>query len=83
MSRLRASGSAMHGLAARVAQVAANSMDFAPSESTLDGARRLFDSYFLVERVAGAPVDMLRAAMAQALPLCAADIETGAELSEA
>ena len=83
MSQLRASGSAMNGLAARVTQAAAEPMEFAPSDSTLDGAQRLFDSYFLVERAAGAPVDMLRAAMAQALPICAADIETGAELSEA
>ncbi len=81
MSRLKASGSAMQGLAARVAQ-AGEAVEFAPSDSTLDGAQRLFDSYFLVERAAGAPVDMLRAAMAQALPVCVADIETGAQLSE-
>lgn len=81
MSRLKESGSAMQGLAARVSQ-AAERMDFAPCDSTLDGAQRLFDSYFLVERASGAPVDMLRMAMAQALPACVADIETGAELSE-
>jgi hypothetical protein len=80
MSRLMASGSAMQGLAARVAQ-AVDDQTFDASDSTLDGAQRLFDSYFLVERAAGAPVDMLRAAMAQALPTCVADIETGADLS--
>lgn len=83
MSRLLASGGAMNGLAARVAQVDAEPLDFAPSDSTLDGAQRLFDSYFLVERATGAPVDMLRAAMAQVLPVCVADIETGADLSDA
>jgi hypothetical protein len=83
MSRLRASGSAMNGLAARVTQTVADPMEFALSDSTLDAAQRLFDSYCHVERAAGAPVDMLRAAMAQALPICAADIEKRAELSEA
>ncbi|SFA68838.1 hypothetical protein SAMN05421688_0045 [Poseidonocella pacifica] len=81
MSQLMASGNAMTGLAARVTQAVANE-EFAPSESTLDGAQRLFDSYFLVERASGAPVEMLRAAMAKALPLCAADIETGSALSD-
>ena len=81
MSRLKTSGSAMHGLAARVAQ-AAEPIEFDASDSTLDGAQRLFDSYFAVERAAGAPVDMLRAAMAKALPICVADIESGADLSE-
>jgi len=74
MSKLRDRGSAMQGLAARIAQVV-EPMDFAPSDSTLDGAQRLFDSYFLVERAAGAPVEMLRAAIAQVLPLCVADIK--------
>ncbi|RPE66527.1 hypothetical protein EDD53_2231 [Pacificibacter maritimus] len=81
MSRLKSSGSAMQGLAARVAQ-AAGAADVAPSDSTLDSAQKLFDSYFRVERAAGSPVDMLRAAMAQALPVCVADIESGAELTE-
>lgn len=81
MSKLMENGGPMQGLAARVAQ-AAEDVDFAPSDSTLDGAQKLFDSYFLVQRAAGSPVDMLRAAMAQALPVCVADIETGADLSE-
>jgi hypothetical protein len=81
MSQLMTSGSAMQGLAARVSQ-AAEPADFDSSDSTLDGAQRLFDSYFQVERAAGAPVDMLRAAIAQALPVCVADIETGAQLSD-
>lgn len=82
MSQLKASGSAMQGLAARMSR-AGEPAQVAPSDSTLDGAQRLFDSYFLVERASGAPVDMLRTAMAQALPVCVADIETGAELTEA
>lgn len=81
MSRLLASGTAMQGLAARVAQ-ASEPVVFDRSDSTLDGAQRLFDSYFQVERAAGAPVDMLRAAMAQALPICVADIESGADLTD-
>lgn len=81
MSKLLDKGGAMQGLAARVAQ-AGNALDFGPSDSTLDGAQKLFDSYFQVERAAGSPVDMLRAAMAQALPVCVADIETGADLDD-
>jgi len=81
MSKLLSHGSAMQGLAARVSQ-SAQPIEFDASDSTLDGAQKLFDSYFLVERAAGEPVDMLRAAMARALPLCVADIEAGAELSD-
>jgi len=82
MSKLTASGSAMRGLAARVAQAepVAETHD---SDSTLDSAQRLFDSYFHVRRAAGEPVEILRAAMASALPVCVADLETGAALSEA
>jgi len=82
MSKLHGSGSAMHGLAARLSQPM-DPVDVSTADSTLDGAQKLFDSYFLVERAAGAPVDMLRAAMAQALPVCVADIDTGANLSAA
>ncbi|SFR45204.1 hypothetical protein [Litoreibacter janthinus] len=82
MSKLMERGSAMHGLAARAAQVD-EALDVSTSDSTLDSAQRLFDSYFLVQRAAGAPVAILRAAMARALPVCVADIETGADLSDA
>ncbi|MGJ8558476.1 MAG: hypothetical protein ACSHW6_15650 [Sulfitobacter geojensis] len=81
MSKLLENGGAMQGLAARVAQ-SAEDVEFGASDSTLDGAQKPFDSYFQVERAAGSPVDMLRAAMAQALPACVADIETGADLSD-
>lgn len=81
MSQLMAAGGAMQGLAARVSPPV-DSVDFDPTESTLDGAQRSFDSYFLVRRAAGEPVDMLRSAMALALPICAADIETGAQLND-
>lgn len=81
MSQLMASGGAMQGLAARVSQpIEAAELD--QTDSTLDGAQRSFDSYFLVKRAAGEPVDMLRSAMAQALPICVADIESGAKLNE-
>ncbi|SFR13289.1 hypothetical protein [Poseidonocella sedimentorum] len=81
MSKLKTKGSALHGLAARVSQARAQT-EFGETDSTLDGAQRLFDSYFLVERASGPPVEMLRAAIAQALPICVADIETGVELDE-
>jgi hypothetical protein len=81
MSHLSKAGTPMHGLAARVAQVS-ETLDLSACDSTLDGAQRLFDSYFLVERADGEPVAMLRAAMAQALPICVADLEIGADLSD-
>lgn len=81
MSQLMAAGGAMQGLAARVSQPV-DAVNLDPTESTLDGAQRSFDSYFLVKRAAGEPVDMLRSAMAQALPICVADIETGAQLND-
>lgn len=82
VTKLTEGGTAMEVLAKRVA-LTGDTPEAGPSDSTLDSAQRLFDSYFHVERADGAPVELLRHAMATALPVCAADIAAGVKLSEA